>query len=280
MKLAIIPFAALLTASALAGATPTSRTNLDDKTYGSWGVDLSARDLSVRPGDDFDSYAGPYEELRRLVQARLKAIIVDSGATSPIGALYRSFLDDSVVERLDKVPLESGMSEIAALSDKRSLARWMGGSSLARWQGGPFGRYGLSLFQVSTDFDPDDASTMTAAIYQRGLGLPDRDYYLLERFKPQREAYLAYIERALAMGGVPQARDRAQQVMAFESAIAKVSYSRADSRDPAKSINRSTIAAVERDNPGFPWREFIQAAGIEVVPTTRIIVREKDAIHR
>ena len=57
-----------------------------------------------------------------------------------------------------------------------------------------------------------------------GMGLPDRDYYLLDKYKPQRDAYRAYIERTFGLIGTPNASAAADQVLAFETEIAKLSW--------------------------------------------------------
>ena len=116
--------AVCLSSPALAGDRPAS----DAAHFGAWGVDLSARDTSVPPGDDFFSYAqgGWYagieipadqtsvdtfttlsnrtqEHLRGLVEAAAKD--PQNGSVRQIGDLYESFMDEALVERLDAAPL-------------------------------------------------------------------------------------------------------------------------------------------------------------------------------
>ena len=59
-------------------------------------------------------------------------------------------------------------------------------------------------------------------VFSNGLGMPDRDYYLLDKYRPQRDAYRAYIERTFRMIGDPNPAKNADKVLAFETAIAKV----------------------------------------------------------
>jgi len=278
--------ACVFAASASLASAQSSK--LGDQPYGTWGVDLAARDLTVRPGDDFDAYAGgtwnkntpipadegytgPYETLRRLVQARLQEIIVESPKSSPVGALYASFLDEPAIDAKGVASLNADLKRVDAVRDKDQFANWLGQSASG---------FGIRIIDAGGDTDPDDARVMAIGLGQAGLGMPDRDFYLTEQFAPQRKAYRAYIERALAMSGQPDAAAKADAVMAFETAIARVSYSRADRRDPLKSVNRSTFGAVVRDNPGYPWATFMAASGYKVTPTTRIIVGEKDAIRQ
>ena len=117
------------------------------------------------------------------------------------------------------------------------------------------GGFGSSLFGF--DLEPDTANaTMNALyLYQAGLGLPNRDYYLKPEFKPQRDAYRAYIERTFKAIGNPNPAAAADRVMAFETAIAKVSWASADRRDIDKTNNPMSSAELRttrRASTGTP----------------------------
>ena len=72
--------------------------------------------------------------------------------------------------------------------------------------------------------------------------MPNRDYYLKPQFKPQRDAYRAYIERTFKAIGQPNPAAAADRVMAFETEIAKVSWPSADRRDIDKTNNPMSSA--------------------------------------
>ena len=59
-------------------------------------------------------------------------------------------------------------------------------------------------------------------LYQAGLGMPDRDYYVVDRFAPQKTAYEAYVGKILTLAGWPVPRTRAAQILAFETRIENV----------------------------------------------------------
>src|SRR5206468_9909114 len=132
------------------------------------------------------------------------------------------------------------LAKVAAIRTKADFARHMGTTS---------GSFGSSLFAF--DLEPDTANpTMNSVyLYQSGLGLPNRDYYLSAQFKPQREAYRAYIERTFRNIGTPNPAAAADRVMAFETAIAKVSWASADRRDIDKTNNPMTSAALAKYAP-------------------------------
>ncbi|MBN8807970.1 MAG: peptidase M13, partial [Sphingomonas sp.] len=257
---------------------------LADKVYGKWGVDLTARDLNVRPGDDFDAYAdgtwaksaeipadsgstGPYLDLRRLSEARMRAIIETSPPTSQIGALYRSYMDTATIEARGIAPLVADLAPITAAKDRDALAL-----AVAR----PGFTTGPVTFDV--DADPADARREVIGVMQGGLTFPDRDYYLLDRFKTPRAALQPYVERSLALAGDGDAARHAAAVVNFETAIAKVSYSRTDSDDPAKSINPTTLGALAQNSPGLPWSGMLRVAGLPAGPRQRLIVVQRDAL--
>lgn len=270
-------------------SSPTStRASLKEaQRWGTWGVDLTKMDKTVKPGEDFARYVnGGWEksavipadqsstgvsyEIYNLSQRQIQAIVQASPATSQIGGLYRSFMDEAAVEAVDDKPLRGDLARLGGLTDKGALARFMGATA---------GGFGASLFGPAVYADPADPTINVLWVGQAGLGLPDRDYYLLDQFKPQRDAYRAFIERALTMTGHSHiGAASADAVMAFETKIAKVSWAVADRRDLSRINNPMTLAQLQDYAPGFDWATFFDGAGI--TRTGRIIVNEKDAIQK
>jgi putative endopeptidase len=252
---------------------------------GDWGVDLAGRDLSVKPGDDFERYASgtwlanteipadkpevsSFYNLYLQSQDQLKDLITSAPADSKYGAMYQSMMDEARVEALGLKPLKKDLAKVAAIKTKADFARHMGTTS---------GSFGSSLFAF--DLEPDTANpTMNAVyVYQSGLGLPNRDYYLGDQFKPQREAYRAYIERTFRNIGTPHAAAAANRVMAFETAVAKKSWASADRRDIDKTNNPMSSAELAKYAPSFPWSSFF--AGAQIPAQKRMIVNENTAIR-
>jgi putative endopeptidase len=255
--------------------------------YGTWGVDLASMDKSVAPGDDFDAYTSgswfksaeiPADQpstsvsydIYNLSQKQIQAIVEASPPTSPIGGLYRSFMDEPKVEATDDKALRADLATLAALPDRASLASFMGATA---------GGYGGSFFGPGVYADPAQPTVNVLWLGQGGLSLPDRDYYLVDTFKPQREAYRAYIARALLMTGQPNTgASSADAVLALETEIAKVSWPADQRRDLNKINNPMTLAELQAYAPGFDWPAFF--AGANVPKAGKIIVNEKDAIQK
>ncbi len=253
--------------------------------YGAWGVDLTARDTSVTPGADFNKHANGAWQARTEIPAdqgsagvgydvfnrsqdQLRTLIETADASSQIGGLYKSFINEAQVEAIDDKPLKTDLAKVAALSSKADFALAMG-----RAHGG----FGADIF--SLDIYPDAKTPEINTIYvgQSGLGLPDRDYYLTDGFKPQLAAYTAFIERALKMAGYADPAKSAADVVAFETAIAKASWAVADRRDIDKVYNPIALADLKAYAPNFPWSDYLAAAGMPGL--TKVVLGEKTAVR-
>ena len=252
--------------------------------FGTWGVDLSTRDLRVSPGDDFQRYAsgkwmdendipadksqnGVGSELSDRNQEQLRAIVMTAPKDSQIGALYASYMDEARIEQLDAAPLKSDFARIDAIGSKAEFTRYMAGTQAD---------FGSTLFGVGVLPDPNNPGMNTAFVGTGGLGLPDRDYYLLAKHKKERDAYRAYIERTLDLIGTPNASAAADRIMAFETAIAKLSWDKNDLRDIDKLNNPMTQAQLAAYAPGVEWAAYLADTKVDSVP--KLIVGDNTAV--
>ena len=212
---------------------------------------------------------GSFYDVYDLSQDQLKALVTSAAASSKYGALYQSMMDESRVEQLGIEPLKPDLAKVAAINSKADFARHMGTTS---------GGFGSALFAYDLEPDTADASMNSLYLYQAGLGMPNRDYYLEASFKPQRDAYRAYIERTFKAIGQPDPAAAADRVMAFETAIAKVSWASADRRDIDKTNNPMSSAELAKYAPGLDWNAFFE--GGKVPAQKRMIVNENSAIKQ
>jgi putative endopeptidase len=267
-------------------ATSAAATSAPAKPHlGSWGVDLTSRDTSVKPGDDFQKYAsgiwlakteipadkpstGSFYDVYDLSQDQMKALVTGAPADSKYGAMYQSMMDEARAEQLGLAPLKPDLAAVAAIKTKANFARHMGTTD---------GHFGSALFAWDLEPDSADATMNAVYLYQAGLGMPNRDYYLNVQFKPQRAAYRAYVERTFRTIGTPDPAAAADRLLAFETAIARKSWASADRRDIDKTNNPMSSAQLAAYAPGFPWASFF--AGAKVPSQKRMIVNEKSAIR-
>ena len=270
--------AAQQTAAAAASASAT-----EGVRYGSWGVDISARDLSTKPGDDFQRYAsgkwldanpipadksqnGIGSEVNDRNQERLQSIVTGAPKDSQLGAFYASYMDEGRLEQLDSTPLKPELDRVAAISDKAGFLRDMASTA---------GDFGSTLFGMGVFGDPLNPAMNGLWMFSSGMGLPDRDYYLLDKYKPQRDAYRAYVERTLRLIGNANAAGEADKILAFETELAKVSWPQTDLRDFNKLTNPMTLAELRTYAPQVDWSDYLRAAGVSA---DRLIVGDNTAI--
>ena len=254
------------------------------------GLDLNAGDVSVKPGDDFFRYAlgtwadhavirgdqaevGVDTEVAERVQSELRDLIERSvsGAHGPaearIGALYRSFMDEAKLERLDSAPLRGTLAQINAAATHAQFARRMGAS---------YSGFGASFFSLR--IAPDARHPVNTLILgQGGLGMPDRANYLKPSMREARLAYQAYVARALAMVGWPHPETAAESVVALETQIAKLSWTPAQSRDLSATYNPISLGGLDSYAPGVPWGTFFASAGVR--GSERLVVAENTAVR-
>jgi len=260
---------------------------------GAWGFDLAGRDPAVRPQDDFYGYAngsyvaklqippdrsrfGAFDLLSDLSQARMRAVLEKAaadgsatGQTAQIGALYRSFMDEAKVDALGARPLAADLAAIRAAKTRSDLARLMGQSQHA---------FGGAFFNAQVYDDAKDPQRYAVYLIQGGLGLPDRDYYLEPRFAEQKAKYQAYVAQMLTLAGWPEAEASAKAIVAVETEIAKVSWTRAERRDDDKTYNPVETAKLAEFAPGFDWNAYLD--GAQLGSATRVVVAENTAFPK
>ncbi|MGS0730109.1 M13 family peptidase, partial [Shewanella sp. 0m-11] len=186
---------------------------------GSFGVDLSARNEAVNPGDDFFMYAsgtwydnyvmpadktrfGAFTGLAERSEKQVKEIIDDIASRTDLNAeeqliadFYQSYMDTDTINKLGITPIQSTLEQISAIKSTDDLTKvfgqaWLTGATSPISGGMWFNRLDPNQYEMS--------------IGAGGLGLPDRSYYLedAERFVKIREAYVNHIAEMLAFAGI------------------------------------------------------------------------------
>ncbi len=271
----------LAVTSLLHGQTATSDTH---------GIAVANMDRSVKPGDDFYEYAngewlrhteipadraafGVFSKLADISNQRTAALIEAAAkSNAPAGSeqrkiadLYASYMDEAGIEAKGLAPLRAQLDAIAAIRDKKELARALGESLRADVDALNNTNFHTANFLglwVAPDFN--DSEHYTAYLLQGGLQLPDREYYLSEseRMKDIRAKYRAHVSRALNLAGVSDSDARAARVIELEHSIAKTHTSLSDNEDVHRANNpwKQTDFAVKA--PGLDWAEYFRAAGL------------------
>ena len=282
--------------AALTVATAVARPVEKALHYGKWGFDASGEDPSVKPGDDFFAYAnggwdkkteipadrvryGDDEVLSDTAEARIRTIMENGadGVSGPaavdaakVGAFYRAYMDEARIEALGAKPIAPDLDAIRSASSREAMAGFMGAA-----QSGGFVR---APFRLGIDTDAKAPDHYMVGMDQGGLSLPDRDYYLSDKFAAKKAAYQAYVAQMLTLIGWEHPAENAKAIVDLETAIAQASWSRAERRDPDKTYNPMTPEQLETLAPGFPWRAFLAKTGLP--PVERLDVGEPTAFSK
>jgi len=261
------------TAPPAAGKSGAAAPTLRKAAIGDFGLDLTAGNRNVKPGDDFfacanggwyDSFVippdhasyGPFDQLDELSKKRVRDIIEQAaaahgGAGTPeqqIGDFYAAFMDEAAIEANGLAPAEADLKRIAAAGTHEAIARLFGEPGFA------------SLFDVQLPADFKNPDRYAVIVSESTLGLPDRDYYLKDdaQLKELRAKYVAYIEQMLTLGGVSDAQALAHEIMAFETAASKVQWPIEKRRDVEAIYNPRSKEQLLAFAPGFPWQAFFE----------------------
>ena len=287
------------TLGAIAGASrvrgeQAAGTAVPSVAFGPWGFDTAGADPATRPGDDFfrhcngtwydraviasDQAVSSIDQvLRDTAETRIRAILeqraegVEPSAradAAKIGTFYANFMDEARAEALDASPIATHLQTIRNLETRSDLAALMGAANHTFFS---------SIFGTGIGIDAKAPDRYAVLVNQSGLGLPDRDYYLTAQFADKKAAYLAYVEQMLSLIGWPAPQACAAAILDYESAIAEVSWTAADSRNSDKTYNPTTVAELAKTAP-FAWRDFAKAARLESVD--RVVLGEVTAIPR
>lgn len=244
------------------------------------GIELQYVDDSVRPQDDFYQHVNgkwlasfqipadkasydPWDKLvddaREQARAIIEGLQKQTDPADPdqrkIADLYTSFMDEAAIEKLGITPLAKEFATVDALKDKRDIAALIA----------HFNRIGVPApFTPQVHQDAKDATKYVFDLGQDGLGLPDRDYYLQNepKLKQAREQYVRHMQKMLELAGDANAAGEARQIMALETALAKVQWTKVANRDPVKTYNKVEFARLPRLAPNFDWQGYLNASGV------------------
>jgi predicted metalloendopeptidase len=258
------------------------------------GIDTTNFDRSVRPQDDLFMYInggwlrrvqmppdasrwGAFNELREKSRASMHSILDElsrskaavGGERRMIADVYTSFMDSAAIEKLGVTPIQSELDAIAGVAGNSQLPAAFAHAA----------RIGVRFpFRVTVDADPKRSTVNIVVIDQSGLGMPDRDYYLLDtpKMAEMRQAYQHYLADLLTAANQPDPGGAAARVVALETELAKKQWDRARDRDANATYNKLTIPKLRALSSNFDWYAYIAVAGL--IKATDIDVRQLDYI--
>ncbi len=290
MKKNTIIVSALLIAG-LAGLTGCGN---EKKSAAVPAINLDNMDLTVLPGEDFYMYCnggwkknnplpaqesrwGVFDKLGDTSLEQVHAIVEEVMATESepgsiaqkITTMYKLGMDSVKLNAEGAAPIKEQLAQIEAIKDGKELAGMI--ASMHREGIFPY-------FYTFVDSDEKNSSMNVFTLYQAGIGMGDRDYYLLqdEDTKAIRAAYEEYIRTMFTLAGysAEQAEAGMEAVLKIENKIADASYSREVLRDTYRNYNKLTGRAWAKENSMIDWNTYFEALGMAI--DDDLVVKQKD----
>lgn len=254
---------------------------------GASGVDMSAIDTQVSPCEDFFGYACngwikahpiPAEEtswmrsfsvmreenektLHEILEKYAKGEGKDEPYAKLLGDFYGSCMDEAGIEKAGKKPLEADLKLVQNAKDAKSLSKVIGKLHKSGT---------VVFFDYGPEQDFKDASRVIFAVHQAGLGMPEREYYLKtdKRSEELRTAYLTLVQTVFELLGEPKAKakEKAAAVFAVEKALAEISSTKQDLREPQKNYHPTKRDELAKVAPNVDWASYLGELGMEKTP--------------
>ena len=270
---------AALAAPAMAqtAPAPTPAYTYTPMAFPGWGFDPSQIDATAKPGDDFFAYVNGKWEAAEVIQPQYSSSgvglnlqlgaeqavrsIVEEMATGKhatgsieqrVGDSYRAFVDTAAIDAAGMTPAKPWLARIAAADSRAKLAE------LFATPGIP------SPLETGVSIDSLNPGRNALYAWTGGMGLPDRDYYLVdsERNLALRTKYKEFLALLLGKAGYADPAASAESVYAFERKLAVLDWDRAIARDPSLTTNRLTRAELTAMAGAFPLDRFLAGSGL------------------
>ncbi len=263
-------------------AESKSLTSLGSESLPGEGIDRSAIDPSTSACDDFyqhacggwiqkteipsdeSSWYRSFSVIRDRNEEMLHAILEGysrgESAADPyakqLGDFYGSCTNESAIEALGAKPIQPWLDQISAVRDATGLTRLLG----------TFYRQGMGIVvELSASQDFGDATQVLGMVWQGGLGMPEREYYLDAgpKMTELRGKYETHVANMLTLGGSSEAKSKsdAKRIVEIETMLARAWMTKEDRREPKKIDHRAKRDELAKVAPGFAWGPWLEGAG-------------------
>lgn len=179
-------------------------------------------------------------------------------AAQKIGDLYNMAMDSVTLNKQGAEPVKAMLDKIAGMKDKSEIVPMM--TEMAHIGIGTY-------FRSYVYADPKNSSLNIFQMGQGGINLGEKEYYLDTDSITQniREQYKLYIGKLFQLAGFSEAdaQQKVADVMEIETAIAKVSRSATELRDPEANYHKMSFDELKKTIAGIDWDAYMKGLGVQ-----------------
>ncbi len=246
-------------------------------------IDVANIDTTANPGESFYQYAtggwqeanpipdeyaryGSFDKLREENQVQIQELIQELGMTEhqygtneqKVGDLYSIGMDSAKLNSEGAAPILPQLEEIAEIESREDIIEVM--VNVGKYASTPF-------FRFSVGPDRVNSSMNIAHISQSGIGMGDRDYYLLQDDRSQsiRDEYIKLMETQFRNAGYSEsdAKSAAANVMKVETELAEAHITREMRRMPELNYHKMLVSEMDSEVAPFEWTRYFELVGAE-----------------
>ena len=252
------------------------------------GINLAYMDTTTTPKEDFFRYVngawldsteipndrtrwGSFDELRQRTDEDALALLEKTAESDSLDGttdqgkavyLYKSIMDTVARNEQGVEPVKPYLAKIDKIQSKEDLQAFLVEMS-------EYGSAGFFSFGVGADSKNSDMNA--AYLNPSGLGLPERDYYLLDDSdsKDTRKKYKEYITNMLQYIDYTEedAKEAAETILAFETKLAEPRLDKVERRDARNTYNPMTVAELQKITPAMQWNSYFEGIGAKNLDT-------------
>jgi len=274
--------------SACTQSTKVEETNMEQNL----AIDKADMDLSVKQGDNFYQYSnggwiknnpvpsdktqyGSFTVLYDNNQNKLKDLVTEVSKSKnekgtnaqKIADFYNSGMDTAKIEADGIEPIKPYLQSIDSISTTDDFIKQVAQMHMLGF---------TPLFHFSNVQDEKNSSNVIAILYQGGISLPDRDYYLSDDEMSQniRTKYIEFVSNMFSLAGENEnAKKYADIVFNIETKLAENAFTRLELRDPFTNYNKVNLNGLKEISPNINWDLYFNT--INLTATNEINVAQK-----